>query len=210
MAAQPPSAPRDFTRTRHSSYDLISPLKLDLSGKYAVATGAAWDTGVGFATAKAFARVGVAEIAVVDLHGVSDNLVADLKQVAKEAGRDEQIVISCTTDIANATSVRAAYDKVVAAFSGRLDVLVNNAAHMEPYERFLDADPDIYWRTWQVNLGGLFNMARAVLPMMLSARESGDGLCTMGDTSCAWDMEELLQMKSAIIEEDKVKLKMAF
>ncbi|KAG7129355.1 Short chain dehydrogenase citE like protein [Verticillium longisporum] len=161
MAAQPPSAPRDFTRTRHSSYDLISPLKLDLSGKYAVATGAAWDTGVGFATAKAFARTS--------------------SRLRKK--QDE-------------TNKLAAYDKVVAAFSGRLDVLVNNAAHMEPYERFLDADPDIYWRTWQVNLGGLFNMARAVLPMMLSARESGDGLCTM--------------MKSAIIEEDKVKLKMAF
>ncbi|EEY15095.1 3-oxoacyl-[acyl-carrier-protein] reductase [Verticillium alfalfae VaMs.102] len=303
MTAQPHSAPRDFTRTRHStSYDLISPLKLDLSCRYAVFTGAAWDTGVGFATAKAFARAGVAGIAVVDQHGVSDNLVADLKQVAKEAGRDQPVVISCTTDIADAASVRAAYDKVVAAFSGRLDVLVNNAAHMEPYERFLDADPDVYWRTWQVNLGGLFNMARAFLPMMLSARESGDGLCTMvnvsssgalsarpastgyrssklaitrwtesiqldyadqgllafsinpgaikteitkgglpeylrntlpdkpeiaGDTivwlvagrhawlagryiSCPWDMEELIQMKSAIIEEDKLKLKMAF
>nr|KAG7122158.1 Short chain dehydrogenase citE like protein [Verticillium longisporum] len=251
MTAQPPSAPRDFTR------------------RYAVVTGAAWDTGVGFATAKAFARAGVSGIAVVDLHGVSDNLVANLKQVAKEAGRDEPIVISCTTDIADATSVRAAYDKVVAAFGGRLDVLINNAAHMEPYERFLDADPDVYWRTWQVNLGGLFNMARAFLPMILSARESGDGLCTMINVSssgalsarpastgyrssklaitrwtesiqldyadqgllafsinpgaikteitkvgryisCPWDMEELLQMKSAIIEEDKLKLKMAF
>ncbi|KAF9872844.1 3-oxoacyl-acyl-carrier-protein [Colletotrichum karsti] len=303
MSAQSGSVRRDFTSSRHSvSYDLISPLKLDLSGKYALVTGASWDTGVGFATASAFARAGASGIAVVDLRGVSADLVARLKQIAREAGRDEPIVVDCTTDIADATSVKTAHEKIAVAFGGRLDVLVNNAAHMEPYEKFLDADPDVYWRTWQVNLGGLFNMARAFLPMMLSTRASGDGLCTMinvsssgalsarpastgyrssklavtrwtesiqldyadqglltfsvnpgaikteitkgglpdhlrdslpdkpeiaGDTivwlaagrqewlagryvSCPWDMEELMQMKSAIIEEDKLKLKMAF
>ncbi|KAK1472918.1 3-oxoacyl-(acyl-carrier-protein) reductase [Colletotrichum tamarilloi] len=303
MSAGSGSIRRDFTDTRHSvSYDLISPLQLDLSGKYAVVTGASWDTGVGFATASAFARAGASGIAAVDLHGLSAGLVAKLKQIAREAGRDEPIVVDCTTDIADAASVKAAYDKIAAAFGGRLDVLVNNAAHMEPYEKFLDADPDVYWRTWQVNLGGLFNMARAFLPMMLSTRASGDGLCIMinvsssgalsarpastgyrssklavtrwtesvqldyadqgllafslnpgaikteitkgglpdhlrdslpdkpeiaGDTivwlaaerqewlagryvSCPWDMGELMQMKNAIIEEDKLKLKMAF
>ncbi|KAK1547885.1 3-oxoacyl-(acyl-carrier-protein) reductase [Colletotrichum paranaense] len=303
MSAGSGSIRRDFTNTRHSvSYDLISPLQLDLSGKYAVVTGASWDTGVGFATASAFARAGASGIAAVDLHGLSAGLVAKLKQIAREAGRDEPLVVDCTTDIADAASVKAAYDKIAAAFGGRLDVLVNNAAHMEPYEKFLDADPDAYWRTWQVNLGGLFNMARAFLPMMISTRASGDGLCIMinvsssgalsarpastgyrssklavtrwtesvqldyadqgllafslnpgaikteitkgglpdhlrdslpdkpeiaGDTivwlaaerqewlagryvSCPWDMGELMQMKNTIIEEDKLKLKMAF
>jgi NAD(P)-dependent dehydrogenase (short-subunit alcohol dehydrogenase family) len=175
---------RDFTATRHStSYDLISPLKLDLSGKYALVTGAAWETGVGFATATAFARAGASGIAVIDLHGVSDDLVAKIKHAAAEAGRPEPNVLSCTTDIADAASVSAARDEVAAAFSGRLDILINNAAHMEPYERFLDADPDVYWRTWQVNLGGLFNMARAFLPMMLGTRAAGNGLCTMINVS---------------------------
>jgi len=306
MSIQTTSLRRDFTSRRHStSYDLISPLKLDLSGKYALVTGAAWESGVGFATATAFVRAGVSGIAVVDLRGVSEEVVTKLKQAAKEAGHDvPPVIVSCTTDIADAASVAATRDQVTAAFGGRLDILINNAAHMEPYEKFLDADPDVYWRTWQVNLGGLFNMARAFLPTMLStyASTTQGGLCTMinvsssgalsarpastgyhssklavtrwtesiqldyadqgllafsvnpgaikteitkgglsdrlrdslpdkpeiaGDTiawlaagryewlagrylSCPWDMEELMQMESAIVQGDKLKLKMAF
>lgn len=88
MSEQLTSARRDFTSTRHStSYDLIPPRKLNLSGKYALVTGAAWDTGVGFATATALARAGASGIAVVDVRGVSADLVAKLKQAAREAGR---------------------------------------------------------------------------------------------------------------------------
>ncbi|EWG48608.1 hypothetical protein FVEG_08313 [Fusarium verticillioides 7600] len=61
------------------------------------------------------------------------------------------------------------YDSIAEEFNGRLDILVNNAAHMEPYKPFLESDPDIYWRTWEVNIRGLFNMARAFLPMQLSS-----------------------------------------
>lgn len=62
-------------------------------------------------------------------------------------------------------------------------LFVNNAAHMEPYKSFLDSDPDIYWRTWKVNVRGLFNVARIFLPMLLSTRASTDGLCTMINVS---------------------------
>lgn len=45
----------DFTKTHHStSYDYISPLKLDLAGKHVLITGAAWEHGVGYAAAMAF------------------------------------------------------------------------------------------------------------------------------------------------------------
>jgi NAD(P)-dependent dehydrogenase (short-subunit alcohol dehydrogenase family) len=29
--------------------------------------------------------------------------------------------------------------------SGRIDIFVNNAAHMEPVQRLLDSDPETYW-----------------------------------------------------------------
>lgn len=183
MSQQPTNVRRDFTEKRHStSYNVISPLKLDLAGKYAVVTGAAFETGVGYATATAFARAGASGIALFDLHGVSDDLVEKLRRAAVDAGRPEPLIISCTVNIADATDVKTAHAKVSEAFGGRLDVLVNNAAHMEPYERFLDADPEVYWRTWQVNLGGLFNMARAFLPNLLSTR-ADNGLCTMINVS---------------------------
>ncbi|KAH6620582.1 hypothetical protein C7974DRAFT_316518 [Boeremia exigua] len=169
-----------FTTGRHSTtYDYISPLKLDLTGSHVLITGAAWEDGVGYATAMAFARAGASAIAIVDLHGVSDELVAKLKLAATQAGRAEPIVISCKVDIADSNSVHAMHATVAQAFDGRLDIVINNAAHMEPYEPLLDADPDIYWRTYEVNVHGLFNMARAFLPMLLSANASDNGLCTM-------------------------------
>ena len=62
-------------------------------------------------------------------------------------------------------------------------MLVNNAAHQEPYGTLLDSDPDVYWRTWEVNVHGLFNMARAFLPMLLSTRVEQGGLGTMINVS---------------------------
>lgn len=46
---------------------------------------------------------------------------------------------------------------------------------MEPFSTILEADPDVYWRTWEVNVRGLFNMTRTFLPLLLST----DGLRTI-------------------------------
>ncbi|KAL6232055.1 hypothetical protein BDW75DRAFT_218553 [Aspergillus navahoensis] len=45
---------------------------------------------------------------------------------------------------------------------------MNNAAYMESAKPFIDSDPDLYWRTWEVDVHRLFNMARTSLPMQLS------------------------------------------
>ncbi|KAL4881858.1 hypothetical protein BJY04DRAFT_188212 [Aspergillus karnatakaensis] len=173
-----------FTSKHHSTtYDYISPLNLDLHGKHVLITGAAWKNGVGYATATAFARAGASVIAVADLYGVSDDLVADLKSAAVDAGRPEPTVLNCVVDIASRDSVEEMHGVVSEAFGGRLDIVVNNAAHMEPIEPFLEADPDVYWRTWEVNLRGLFNMTRVFLPMQLSSYATGNGSCTMINVS---------------------------
>lgn len=170
----------DFIAKRHStSYDYISPSKLNLTGKHVLVTGAAYEDGVGYATATAFARAGASAIAVIDLHGISDELVARLKTFAIEAGRPEPDILSYTVEIASPESVQVMQDTVVQRFDGRLDIVINNAAHMEPYAPFLETDPDVYWRTWEVNVHGLINMARSLLPTLLSSRTSHDALCTM-------------------------------
>jgi NAD(P)-dependent dehydrogenase (short-subunit alcohol dehydrogenase family) len=163
---------------RSTSYDFISPLKLDLAGRHVLITGAAWEDGVGFATASAFARAGASVIALVDLHGISDHVVEKLKLLATQAGRPEPTVLGCTVDISNLQSVQALGDTLLKTFGGRLDVVVNNAAHQEPQVSFLDSDPEVYWRTWEVNVHGLMNMARVFLPTQLSSKTAG-GLCIM-------------------------------
>ena len=182
-STQPPTR-RDFISNTHAtSYPFISPLAQDLSGLHVLITGAAWDDGVGFAAATAFARAGASAIAVIDLHGVSDHLVARLKAAAVEAGRPEPFVISGCVDISRQESVDAFREVLAEAFENRLDVLINNAAHQEPYSSILDADPEVYWKTWEVNVHGLFNMTRAFLPMQLQARSNGKGLCVMINVS---------------------------
>jgi NAD(P)-dependent dehydrogenase (short-subunit alcohol dehydrogenase family) len=169
-----------FTSKRHSStYDYISPLKLNLQGKNVLITGAAWETGVGYATATAFARAGASGIAVVDLHGVSQDLVKRLKLDAVRAGYPEPVVLSSIVDISNPASVEELYKLVAEAFNGRLDIVINNAAHMEPNKSLLDSDPDTLWRTWEVNVHGMIHMARTFLPMLLSSRDRHEGLCTI-------------------------------
>lgn len=169
----------DFTKLTHaSSYPLISPTNLDLAGRYVVITGAAFDNGVGYAAATAFAKGGASGIALLDLHGVSEPLLTDLKTAAKEAGRPEPLILGHQGDITDRKSVGRFKEQVLEAFGGRLDVLVNNAAHQESSGTILDADPDVYWRTWEVNVRGMFNMTRAFLPTLLDHGKQG-GLCTV-------------------------------
>lgn len=179
-----PVVRRDFTAKTHAtSYQFISPLNLNLAGRHVLITGAAMDNGVGYATATAFARAGASAIAVVDYLGVSDELVSRLKAVAVEAGRPEPLVINGRVDISKLESVEA-FGKVASeAFNGHLDVLINNAAHQEPYKSILDSNPETYWRTWEVNVHGLFNMTRVFLPMLVSTRAKHDGLGSMINVS---------------------------
>ncbi|KAF2425346.1 NAD(P)-binding protein [Tothia fuscella] len=184
MSARRDLSGGNFTATIHSTtYEYISPLRLDLAGKHVLITGAAWENGIGYATATAFACAGASAIALADLYGIADDLHVKLKTAATDAGRPEPVVLRCTVDIAQPDSVQAMYDTVSQGFGGRLDIVVNNAAHQEPYKPLLEADADVYWRTWEVNIRGLINMTRIFLPMQLSSRASNNGLCTIINVS---------------------------
>ncbi|KAG7527785.1 hypothetical protein FFLO_06592 [Filobasidium floriforme] len=184
---QPPNpARRDFANKSHAaSYDYISPLKLDLSGRHVLVTGAAHEDGVGFATALAFARAGAAVIVLADLRGVAEERAESLRAAARAAGRGKEPVVLCReVDIAKLDSVKALLDSIDTSLGGKLDVLVNNAAHQEPYAKLLDSDPEVDWRTWEVNVNGLVNMSRTFLPLLLAAHSNSKaGLCTMINVS---------------------------
>lgn len=161
----------NFTPTTHSTtYDYISPLHLDLTGKSVVITGAAYENGIGYATATAFARAGASFIALADIKPVPEPLISNLKTAAVQAGRTEPQILACTVNITSLSSVQAFHDNVTQALDGKpIDILINNAAAMEPAQRLLDSDPETYWRTWEVNVRGLMNMSRIFLPSLLSS-----------------------------------------
>ena len=110
-----------------------------------------------------FAREG-ADVSIV--HLPQEQVDADdTTKAIKNEGRE---CLSIPFNLENFKKANKVVDKHVERF-GKIDILVNNAAAMEPAHRLLESDPETYWRTWEVNVRGLMNMARIFLPSLLSS-----------------------------------------
>jgi hypothetical protein len=129
-----------------------------LSGKAAVITGA--DSGIGRAVAIAFAREG-ADIVIAYFNEHDD--ARETARWVEQAGRKAVLVAG---DLAQRETAREIVDRAVEAF-GRIDVLVNNAAHQMTYEKVEDISDDEWDRTFDVNIGAMFRLVKAALPHMM-------------------------------------------
>jgi NAD(P)-dependent dehydrogenase (short-subunit alcohol dehydrogenase family) len=130
-----------------------------LNGKSAVVTGAG--SGIGRAIALAFARAG-AQVACVDLDAKS------AAATSAEAEKSGQRAIAITCDVGVEDDVKAAADKILAAFKA-VHILVNGAAGTDPNGSVLDLSWADWSRVMAVNVGGAFLMSRALLPSMIAA-----------------------------------------
>ncbi len=130
-----------------------------LSGKAAVITGA--DSGIGRAVAIAFAREG-ADVVIAYFNEHDD--ARETARWVEQAGRKAVLVAG---DLAQRETAREIVDRAVEAF-GRIDVLVNNAAHQMHYEKVEDITDDDWDRTFDVNIGAMFRLVKAALPHMKS------------------------------------------
>ncbi|HEX6293276.1 MAG TPA: SDR family oxidoreductase [Herpetosiphonaceae bacterium] len=126
-----------------------------LKGKVALVTGAG--SGLGEATARAFARAGC-NVACVDLRQAAVERVAD----DLRAQHVDSLALAC--DVSDAEGVARTVAALVERW-GRLDVVVNNAA----VDHTLSVD-EMTVEQWDqviaVNLRGPFLMAKAALPHM--------------------------------------------
>ncbi|QDQ90243.1 SDR family oxidoreductase [Rhodococcus sp. WB9] len=127
-----------------------------LDGRRALVTGGA--SGIGRAIAEAYLAEG-ADVMIADV----DEAAAQL--TAKELGATAAVRV----DVADEESVRAAYAGAVEAL-GRVDVLVNSAGILEESE-VADMSLDLWCRTIDIDLTGMFLMCRAAVPAMVAAGE---------------------------------------
>jgi NAD(P)-dependent dehydrogenase (short-subunit alcohol dehydrogenase family) len=133
----------------------------DLKGNVAIITGAG--RGIGRAVATSFAEVGAA-VCVADRDGDAAERVAAELVVA---GGDALAVATDISDRAQVDDLMAAVDRRF----GRLDVLVNNAAHAR-YEFAVDIADEDWDYTLGVSLTGTFACAQRAARRMI---ESGGG-----------------------------------
>ncbi len=128
-----------------------------LAGKVALITGAG--RGIGAAIAHAFAREGAALVlAELDI----ETAQRTAQEIAVHSGA---AVLAVKTDVTQAASVRHAVSEAEGAF-GPLDVLVNNAG-INVFCDPLTMTDDDWRRCFAVDLDGVWNGCRAVLPGMV-------------------------------------------
>ncbi|MFV2001990.1 MAG: SDR family oxidoreductase [Paracoccaceae bacterium] len=128
----------------------------EMNEQVVLVTGAS--RGIGEQTARIFAAAG-ARVALLARSGDA------IRTIAGEIG-EAAIAIGC--DVAEYAQVEAAVAATLKRF-GRLDVVINNAGLIEPISHLATSDPADWGRAIDVNLKGVYHMARAVLPVMLKA-----------------------------------------
>lgn len=123
----------------------------------AVITGA--DSGIGRAVAIAFAREGAdVLISYLSEHGDAN----ETRRLVEEAGRKAVLV---SGDLSDAAHCRDVISRAAAEF-GRIDILVNNAAHQATFQDVEDIDEAEWELTFKINIHAMFHLSKAAVRHM--------------------------------------------
>lgn len=139
---------------------------MDLTGKVVIVTGGAHGIGVHYCLA--FGQAG-SNVVVADIDGEG------AQEVAQRIKADGGSAIAARVDVSDHPSVLAMVEAAKSAY-GRVDVLVNNAAVFATVPmsrgRFDEIEEAEFDRMLDVNVKGVWNCCRAVVPAM---EENGTG-----------------------------------
>jgi 3-oxoacyl-[acyl-carrier protein] reductase len=152
-----------------------------LEGKIAIVTGAGRPRGMGWAAALKLAGEGAKvvvtdvgrkrkELEIAGLLGLGDDvavlgkLVTAIEKLGSEA-------MAMAVDVTDTAQIRACVDKTCERFGG-IDILFNNAGTPIATGAFLEIPAESWELSWQVNVRGMMEFCRAVIPKMV---ERGGG-----------------------------------
>jgi NAD(P)-dependent dehydrogenase (short-subunit alcohol dehydrogenase family) len=140
-------------------------MDLGLKDRVAIVTGAGSQKGFGRGIALTLAREGCNIV-------VSDIDAAGMEQTAQEIRALNRKAITIKADITNKAEVDNMVQLVIARF-GQIDILVNNAGGSTPPQLFAETNPEKWRKDIDLNLIGVLNCTRAVVPHMIT-RKRGD------------------------------------
>jgi NADP-dependent 3-hydroxy acid dehydrogenase YdfG len=128
----------------------------DFEGATVVVTGAS--SGIGRAACRAFGERGANVVAAARRADLLDEAVREVEALGGHG-------LAVPTDVTDLAAVQALLKAAIGRF-GHVDVWVN-AAGVALFGRFVDTPPDLADRLMRVNVGGVANGHRAVLPHFL-------------------------------------------
>ncbi|TGB02029.1 3-ketoacyl-ACP reductase [Halobacillus salinus] len=170
----------------------------NIQGKIAYITGAG--RGIGKATALEFAREGIHV-------GLIARTESHLQEVAEEVRSLGVKAETAAVDVSDMEAVNEAIQQLEEKL-GKADILINNAG-IGLYGTMLEADPEEWKRTFEVNVFGMYHVTRAVLPHMVE-KDRGDiinisssnGLkATAGSTAYSGSKFAVQGMTEALMQE---------
>lgn len=126
-----------------------------LEDKIAIVTGGA--QGIGRGIALMLAESG-AKVAVVDISDKIDEVAKAIEDLGSSG-----LALKC--NVADHEEVRKVSEKVLEKY-GRVDILVNNAG-IYPFKPFVEMTEEDWDKVMNVNVKGIFNFTKAVLPKMV-------------------------------------------
>jgi len=142
-------------RPDHGEHSYVGHGKL--TEKIAIITGG--DSGIGRAVAIAFAREG-ADVVISYLS--EDEDAAETQRLVEQAGRKALLIPG---DVSDAGHCRTLVERTVQTF-GRIDILVNNAAHQASFQAVEDISDEEWEVTFATNIHAMFYLVKAALPHM--------------------------------------------
>jgi 3-oxoacyl-[acyl-carrier protein] reductase len=147
-----------------------------LKDQVAIVTGAG--TGMGRAIAELFAAEGAR--VVVNYRASEKEALEVVAQIRSSGGK----AMAHQADVSNDAEARAMVAAVEKAW-GALHILVNNAgwSQVTPHERLEDLTDEIWDRTMNTNVRGVFYATRAAVPLM---KKSGGGAIVNNASASAW------------------------
>lgn len=137
-------------------------MNISFEGKVALVTGAA--SGMGLATAKAFAVAGASVV-------LADRSEKEVQAAAKQLSDNGFTTLAVTCDVSVDEQVEAMVKKTVSTF-GRLDAAFNNAGIQNVLAETAESTREDYDRVMSVNLRGVWSCMKFELQVM---REQGSG-----------------------------------
>src|SRR5688572_24842940 len=129
-----------------------------LEDRAAVITGG--DSGIGRAVALAFAREG-ADVLISYLEAEEPD-AEETARVVEESGKR---CVRVGGDISEEAQCNRVIERAVAEF-GRVDVLVNNAAHQRTVSGVVDVSTELLDKTFKTNIYAMFWLVKAAIPHM--------------------------------------------